>query len=484
MDKQAAARVWRDGQTKRCFIYRFLTTGTIEEKIYQRQLSKEGLSGVLGGSTADASLTKEELRDLFQLDARALEQPSDTHQSLECGCMEPYQIRTEEEATKADAAASVEAEQHAQVVAAEDARRRAEGGDEESKENGAIDVAEPGAAPAAAAAPASHEHKDASAMDESAEGATGEGGEGEEGGGEEGGEGGGGAGEDSSSSDDDGGEEMADFVVEGSDDDEAEYGSKKKGKGGKAAQPKKHSKKDGPRKQRKRRSRVGSLNFPQLHALSNPTLGQRGEPPEEELVNWAHHATSNSIPDPLFRLAASQSHHTTCNAISKHRGTKGGGCDALRSHILPACFPFVCFGFAETMPLVAGSKLPYVSFVFSCEISGKAIVGSSDADDALTAATLGTERAGSGIVIDHDVVLTIGYLIAEAESVWTVPPLRLTACRSWRSPTILRMISGRPSGCADWLLSVRYSTRMPSSSAVRIVRLSPFFFIARFFHVS
>ena len=32
-DKQAAARVWRDGQKKRVFVYRFLTTGTIEEKV-------------------------------------------------------------------------------------------------------------------------------------------------------------------------------------------------------------------------------------------------------------------------------------------------------------------------------------------------------------------------------------------------------------------------------------------------------------------
>jgi hypothetical protein len=42
-DKQAAGRIWRDGQRKRCYIYRFLATGTIEEKVFQRQLSKEGL---------------------------------------------------------------------------------------------------------------------------------------------------------------------------------------------------------------------------------------------------------------------------------------------------------------------------------------------------------------------------------------------------------------------------------------------------------
>jgi S1-C subfamily serine protease len=40
-------------------------------------------------------------------------------------------------------------------------------------------------------------------------------------------------------------------------------------------------------------------------------------------------------------------------------------------------------------------------------------------DDAFTAGILGTERAGNGVVIDEGgLVLTIGYLITEAESVW------------------------------------------------------------------
>jgi len=38
--------------------------------------------------------------------------------------------------------------------------------------------------------------------------------------------------------------------------------------------------------------------------------------------------------------------------------------------------------------------------------------------DAFTATSLGTERAGNGVVIDSGLVLTIGYLITEAESVW------------------------------------------------------------------
>jgi S1-C subfamily serine protease len=40
-------------------------------------------------------------------------------------------------------------------------------------------------------------------------------------------------------------------------------------------------------------------------------------------------------------------------------------------------------------------------------------------EDAFTAQTLGTERAGNGVVIREDgIVLTIGYLVTEAESLW------------------------------------------------------------------
>ncbi len=38
--------------------------------------------------------------------------------------------------------------------------------------------------------------------------------------------------------------------------------------------------------------------------------------------------------------------------------------------------------------------------------------------DAFSAETLGAERAGNGVVIDDGLVLTIGYLITEAEEVW------------------------------------------------------------------
>lgn len=34
------ARVWRDGQKREVFVYRFLSVGTVEEKMFQRQILK------------------------------------------------------------------------------------------------------------------------------------------------------------------------------------------------------------------------------------------------------------------------------------------------------------------------------------------------------------------------------------------------------------------------------------------------------------
>ena len=54
--------------------------------------------------------------------------------------------------------------------------------------------------------------------------------------------------------------------------------------------------------------------------------------------------------------------------------------------------------------------------VLGCVVSVKTRVP----EDAFTAGILGTERAGSGVVIRDGIVLTIGYLITEAEAIWLV----------------------------------------------------------------
>lgn len=78
MDLQAMARVWRDGQKLPCVVYRLLTTGTLEEKVYQRQRAKGDIAAVTvggaegGGGAAMAAaskkggqFSKEELKQLF-----------------------------------------------------------------------------------------------------------------------------------------------------------------------------------------------------------------------------------------------------------------------------------------------------------------------------------------------------------------------------------------------------------------------------------
>ncbi|KAL8854020.1 MAG: hypothetical protein Q9221_001143 [Calogaya cf. arnoldii] len=82
-DQQALARVWRDGQKKDCFVYRFIATGTIEEKIFQRQSHKQSLSSCVVDSAEDVErhFTLDSLRELFQFKP---DTTSDTHDTFKC----------------------------------------------------------------------------------------------------------------------------------------------------------------------------------------------------------------------------------------------------------------------------------------------------------------------------------------------------------------------------------------------------------------
>lgn len=82
-DQQALARVWRDGQKKDCFVYRFMATGTIEEKIFQRQSHKQALSSCVVDSAEDVErhFTLDSLRELFQFKPCTT---SDTHDTFKC----------------------------------------------------------------------------------------------------------------------------------------------------------------------------------------------------------------------------------------------------------------------------------------------------------------------------------------------------------------------------------------------------------------
>lgn len=87
-DQQALARVWRDGQKKDCFVYRFIATGTIEEKIFQRQSHKQSLSSCVVDSAEDVErhFSLDSLRELFQYRPSTR---SDTHDTFKCKRCKP-----------------------------------------------------------------------------------------------------------------------------------------------------------------------------------------------------------------------------------------------------------------------------------------------------------------------------------------------------------------------------------------------------------
>lgn len=66
-DLQAIYRVWRYGQVKPVYAYRLMAHGTMEEKIYKRQVTKEGLAArVVDRQQVSRTISKEEMLHLFE----------------------------------------------------------------------------------------------------------------------------------------------------------------------------------------------------------------------------------------------------------------------------------------------------------------------------------------------------------------------------------------------------------------------------------
>jgi S1-C subfamily serine protease len=60
-----------------------------------------------------------------------------------------------------------------------------------------------------------------------------------------------------------------------------------------------------------------------------------------------------------------------------------------------------------------------LSFDLKSALDAVVLLRAEIPEDAFTASTLGTERSGNGVVIRSDgLILTIGYLITEAETIW------------------------------------------------------------------
>ncbi|KAJ7188473.1 SNF2 family N-terminal domain-containing protein [Mycena filopes] len=97
-DLQSMARCHRDGQKRPVYIYRFLTAGAIDEKIYQRQVTKLGLSNCVymssSASSKSDSFSRKDLRDIFRVHT---DTACNTHDLLDCPCDGTLTTETPEE---------------------------------------------------------------------------------------------------------------------------------------------------------------------------------------------------------------------------------------------------------------------------------------------------------------------------------------------------------------------------------------------------
>lgn len=79
----ASKIIWGFITTLTGFVYRFISTGTIEEKIFQRQANKQALSSAVVDEKEDAErhFSLDSLRKLFLFNENTL---CETHETFKC----------------------------------------------------------------------------------------------------------------------------------------------------------------------------------------------------------------------------------------------------------------------------------------------------------------------------------------------------------------------------------------------------------------
>lgn len=85
-DRQAMGRIWRDGQRKPVTIYRLITAGTVEQKVFERQLGKEVLKSTVESGYAwyegDGFTTKDSLEGIVKFTGDDLDSNVDWGRSV------------------------------------------------------------------------------------------------------------------------------------------------------------------------------------------------------------------------------------------------------------------------------------------------------------------------------------------------------------------------------------------------------------------